>query len=187
MQKFNITTIFFAALLSLLVGCGGGSSSGNANPTSPQPPPTPQLTLNDITGIYDGNVAQSDGNTFEVSGIIAPNGEVRFLTFDGEQLRGQITISNNVVTISPLLSFFSPDGYNGTSIVSQLIESGSATAEYANNILEGTSNFGGFTSDFTLTKNLTETEQASSLSLLSGNYVTENFDTSISIDVDGIL
>lgn len=180
--------IAVSVLLSIsLAGCGGGGSSSDSGSIPSTPPPAPQLTLSDVAGIFDGTVAQQDGTTFDVAGIVAPSGEIRFLTLDGEQLSGEMSISGDGLVISPFLSFFSADGYNGTSIVSELLESGSAEATFENNVISGESNFGGFTSEFTLTKNLSDTNQTASLSILSGNYVTENFDTSISIDGGGVI
>jgi hypothetical protein len=171
----------------ILFGCGGGSDGGSTPPSvTPTPPPPPALTLSDIAGIYDGTVSREDGTNFEIVGIFSEGGEARFLTLGQEQLSGQVSIDGDDINVS-LLSFFSEFGYDGTSIISDLVDSGTAKATYNDGTIAGTTDFGGFTSSFSMAYDAADSNIVSSLSALSGNYVTEDFNTAIAIDEDGVI
>lgn len=191
-MKTNLRTLLISATaLTVLSACGGGSSSDSSpapqQPTAPQPPSPPALTIAETAGVYEGTVDRGDGTTVDIAGLVAPDGEIRFISLEGEQLRGEMTVQGDVLTIDPFLSFFADVFDTGASILSELSDSGTATASYEDGVLAGNSNFGGFESAFTITRSEADTNLPSGLSVINGNYVTGDFSTAISIDADGVV
>jgi hypothetical protein len=173
------------ALIVSLLGCGGGGGSGDSGGTSGGAS-TPTLKINDVAGLYDGTVTQN-GQTAEVSGMVSVDGKLVFISDLGEQLSGTASVSGEGVSISPFLSFYTDLSDNGSTVLSSLTSAGTASTTFNDGVITGTSEFGGINSQFTLTRVQELTDQGASLGVISGNYVTNNLDSSFGIDVDGIL
>jgi hypothetical protein len=50
----------------------------------PVPDPTPSIEVMPI-GLWEGQITSATGSIFQVTGLIAPDGETRFINDDGEQ------------------------------------------------------------------------------------------------------
>jgi hypothetical protein len=183
MKIFSKTSILLSLALAL-IGCGGGSSESTTPIESSTPTPPPAIKVESLAGIYIGKFA-TNGQEFEVDGLVAPSGEVRFITTLDEQLKGKITITDSGFSVDPLSSFIS-DGYLSDDYYASVFNTnGSATGTIDNERLTGTSTFDGNTASFVMDKDNDLTELGASFDQLTGNYVTPDFLTSISFDIDG--
>ncbi|MGS2719778.1 hypothetical protein [Paraglaciecola aestuariivivens] len=183
-MKFLSKTTISLSLTLALIGCGGGSSESVTPIESSTPTPSPAIKVETLAGIYSGKFA-TGGEEFEVDGIVAPSGEIRFITSLDEQLKGIITITDSGFSVDPLSSFIS-DGYLSDDYYASVFNTnGSATGTIDNGKLSGTTTLDGNTASFVLDKEEELTEFGASFDKLTGNYVTPDFSTSISFDADG--
>ena len=193
--------IFIAMLTTSLVACGGGGSDSSSEKaitlpepekpiTLPEPEkpitlPEPEkpITLPVITevmpvGLWEGEVV-NDGITFQAVAFIAPDGEARILTDDGEHDRMTLVLDGD--QFSADLVGFDSNGF--------LIGSGTISGEYSDTQIS--SSFDADASGQQLsTLSLTISDQSSesaSLSTVTGNYVSESQNISIAIDIDGLI
>jgi hypothetical protein len=180
MKILSKTTISLSLALAL-TGCGGGGSS---SPTTSTETPTPTIKVESLAGIYTGKFA-TDGQEFEVDGLVAPSGEVRFITTLDEQLMGQITITDSGFSVDPLSSFISDGNLSDEYYASVFNTNGSATGTIDNDQLTGTSTIGGNTASFVMDKDNDLTDVGASFDQLTGNYASPDSLTSISFDIDG--
>jgi len=159
-----------AILTTSLFACGGGGESAET------PDNVPKATEVMPIGLWQGS-AVTDGVTFQIAGLIAPDGEIRFIADDGEQNKGMITLDGDKYTIS--LKSYNDDGI--------FIGDGSVSGDYSSTAITGeTSHAGEVTSTFSLTVS-PESSDGASLSTITGNYATLDGLASIAIDVDGLI
>lgn len=173
--------IIIAMLTTSLVACGGGGSESSSEKIITLPEPEKPITLPVITevmpaGLWVGEVV-NDGNTFQAVAFIAPDGEARILTDDGEHDRMTLVLDGDQ---------FSADlvGFDSNGL---LIGSGTISGEYSDTQI--TSSFdadGQQVSTLSLTISDQSSESAS-LSTVTGNYVSESQNISIAIDIDGFI
>ena len=183
MKIFSKTSILLSLALAL-IGCGGGSSESTTPIESSTPTPPPAIKVESLAGIYIGKFA-TDGQEFEVDGLVAPSGEVRFITTLDEQLMGQITITDSGFSVDPLSSFISDGNLSDEYYASVFNTNGSATGTIDNDQLTGTSTIGGNTASFVMDKDNDLTDVGASFDQLTGNYASPDSLTSISFDIDG--
>ena len=174
MSRHMLLVLVIWLSTGLLIGCGGGSSSSNPS----QPPPPAQSV---ISGIWSGTVTSTTlGQNSTVLGIISESREAVFITSDGSQLHGSLTVSGSQVSGSiksyAPIGFFFPDGSSVTTT------SISATAQTKSSI-SGTYTGGGDTGTFSLTYD-TLYDRPSSLGLVSGTWLSSG-GTVITVDQAG--
>jgi len=159
-------------LLSVsLVACGGGGGSDESAPVIVVEP----VDVMPI-GLWQGNVT-ADGVTVDVVGMVAPSGEARFLSADGEQDRFKLNIDGGSYTADGVA--YDIDGFFLGNIT--------VSGEYTSTEISGTAKVDSvITSTFSLTI-ADESKNGASLSTVSGNYVNFDQSASIAIDADGVL
>jgi hypothetical protein len=169
--------IAVAILASTLTACGGGggdSSESTNTPIIEETPSTPAEVM--PIGLWEGSVV-SDGITFHTFGLVAPDGEARYISDDGEQDKALLTLSG---------SDFSGDivGYDLTGL---LIASGTIAGSYSSSLISGTTTVDGIeVSTFSLELS-DQSSEGASFDIIKGNYSSFNAETSMAIDVDGLL
>lgn len=172
-MKKTIVTLLAVSL----VACGGGGSDESAPETiipTPVPTPTPVDVM--PIGLWEGNV-NVDGVDVDIVGMIAPSGEARFISEDGEQNRFNLILDDKEFT-GKGVSY----DYDGT-FLGNLTVSG----DYTPTSITGTSKSGEvITSTFALSIN-DESKDGASLSTVTGNYVDSEQSASIAIDSAGVL
>lgn len=142
------------ALLLPLAACSGGSSSESVN--------------NDAGGIWVGTVTDASATTYQTVGIIKENGQMRFISDDGEQTTGAARTNGDTFTAS--VTGYAPVGQvflvNGLSEITGTAR-GTITPQSR---LTGTVNYQGTpVSTFDFTYDLAY-ERGASCSDLAGTY-----------------
>jgi hypothetical protein len=159
MKKYLRLKLIAVSSVLTLSACGGGSSSGGSNTASP---------AQSAGGIWTGMVTNVDGTSYDAAGFITESGELRFITDDGEQTTGTITVTGGQHTAS--LTSYAPFGtvftQNGVSVIS-----GTASgALQERSTFSGTTTFAGVeTSSFSFTYDDIY-ERDSTLAVISGIY-----------------
>lgn len=124
-------------------------------------------TVESASGIWGGTFTSNvEGKTYNILGVIAENGEARFLSDEGAQFSGNVSVSGS--TLTSTVTAFAPPGYvfvNG-STYGTVRFTGTVKTK---NSLTGTYSGVGDTGTFTLTYDVTY-ERGSSLSSVSGNW-----------------
>jgi len=93
--------IFAVGALSALSGCGGG---GNGNVVAPQP-----VAAQALDGIWNGTFTSNVlGGTIGAYMVISPTNEARYVTTQGVEGAGAITVSGN--SFSETVNAFAPTG-----------------------------------------------------------------------------
>ncbi|MEN8141458.1 MAG: hypothetical protein ABFR97_09575 [Thermodesulfobacteriota bacterium] len=161
-----------------LSACGGssGSSSGSSAPNASP------------GGIWSGQITYIEsGQTIPAYGFCTEAGELRFLSEDGEQTTGVVTVSGNsftatITSYAPLGYVFPP--YNTTVL------SGTASGNInERNALTGSAVFMGQTaSTFSLSYEPIY-ERGSNLADIAGTYTVNelNYSSTYTIDSNGVL
>lgn len=92
-NKFKILTS--ALLLSSLTACGGGGGDDKPETTTPPVTTTPDPVLTMPTGVWLGNnVVVENNEEIQVVGLVAADGEFRFIREDEQQFTGTITLTD---------------------------------------------------------------------------------------------
>ena len=172
MEYLSMKKLSIIILISLLAACGGGGS----DPITEKPvvQPTEKMPI----GLWEGQLTLiSDNSSIAVAALIAPDGEVRFITNDGEQDTGVFVLDGSTFTGN-----FKAYDYDG-----QYLNSGTVSGDYTSTSITGSS----FINDVKVTTfSLNISDQSvngASLSTITGNYATQDGETSIAIDVDGFI
>jgi len=159
-------------LVLSLAACGSGGSDSAEEKLSSQPAEVMPI------GLWEGKIITvSDNTSFAVAALIAPNGEIRLISDDGEQDKGLLVLDG---------STFSGDfqAYGGNGLY---IESGTVSGDYTPTSITGSS----FVNNVKVTTfSLSISDQSAngaSLSTIKGNYATQDAQTSMAIDVDGLV
>lgn len=175
--------LFVYSLIYFLTGCGGGGGSSI----------TSSIT-NDAHGIWVGTVTDSDSNVYQTTGIIKKNGQLRFISDDGEQTTGSAstdddTFRASLTSYAPIGSVFNANGQN--------IISGTTTGNIVpQSRLTGTVKYNGatistydFTYDLAYERGASCNDLAGTFSSTEGTYTeTYTFNPDCSItgsDTDG--
>lgn len=126
-KRYAVLAIGWAVVLA---SCGGGSGDGG---TTPPPPPPPQPT--DAGGIWEGTAVTGD-LTLDVVGIIAEDGEGRFVDENGTQYVID-TLGGNDGDVSLTFTAFAQVGFTfidgstiATGTLAGSIDGTSFSAEY---------------------------------------------------------
>ncbi|MFT7007939.1 MAG: hypothetical protein ACJAXJ_002478 [Colwellia sp.] len=168
MKKLSIILLTLS-----LAACGSGGGESNSIQSS-------ELVKVDVMpiGLWEGQlITLSDNSSIAVAGLIAPNGEIRFITDDGEQDTGVLVLDGSA--FSGNLNAYD---YDGTRI-----GSGTITGNYTATKITGSSFVDNVKiSTFSLSIS-DESDQGASLSTIKGNYATQDGQTSIAIDADGVV
>lgn len=160
-----------------LTACGGGGDDGDSSVVNDSP-----------GGIWRGSVTlTATGATYQSIGLITETGELHFLTTDGEQTTGNVTVSGktfsaNITSYAPLGSVFD----NGSTVISGTA-SGSINQR---STFSGSARFSGtVTSNFSYTYDSIY-ERDSILSLISGlyfDYDGSGYWVTYDIDSQGVI
>lgn len=161
-----------AILTTSLFACGGGggdapiTTSGNDQQAAAEMP----------SGLWEG-IINADGDAFDVVGLVAPNGEARFISDDGEQERFNLVLDGGNYTA---------DGV-GYDEYGDFLFDISISGAYTSTSITGTATVDSEeTSTFSLSLS-GESGDGADLSTITGNYATLDGLTSIAIDVDGLI
>lgn len=166
--------IAIAIIASTLTACGGGGSESANTSITPETPSTPTQVM--PIGLWEGEVV-SEGISYQTWGFVAPDGEARFITNDGEQDKAMITLNGNDFT-GDILGY----GFDGL-----LIASGTIAGTYSSTSISGSTTVGGSeisTFSFDVSEH---SDDGASLDTVKGNYSTIDAETSMAIDADGLL
>lgn len=164
MKKIIISTLILS-----LVACGGSDSS---NEVEVVVDPVDVMPI----GLWQGSIT-ADGGSYDVVGMIAPSGEARFISADGEQNRFNIKLSGDSYTAEGV----------GYDINGNFLADIELSGAYTPATLNGTAKVNSVVmSTFTLTI-ADNSKEGASLSTVSGNYSDVNQSVSIAIDADGVL
>lgn len=169
--------IVIAMIASTLTACGGGGgdSSGSTNSPVIEETPSPPTEVMPI-GLWAGNVV-SDGEIFHTIGLVAPDGETRYISDDGEQDKALLTLNGSDFTGDIV-------GYDYTGL---FIASGTISGSYSSNLISGSTTADGIEiSTFSL-ELLEQSNDGASFDIIKGNYSSIDAETSIAIDIDGLL
>ncbi len=166
--------IAIAILASTLTACGGSGSESASTPSISETPSTSTEVM--PIGLWEGEVV-SDGITYQVLGLVAPDGEGRFIVDDGEQDKVMLTLNGDKFTGSIL-------GYDYDGL---LIASGTIEGSYSSTSISGSTTVGGNVIGSFSFGISDQSNDGASLDTVKGNYSTIDAETSIAIDVDGIL
>jgi len=169
MNKFAI-----AILASTLTACGGGGSESASTLVIQETPSTPSEVM--PIGLWEGEVI-SDGVTYQALGLISPNGEGRFIVDDGEQDKVMLTLNGDKFTGSIL-------GYDYDGL---FIASGTIAGSYSTTLINGSTTVGGNVIGTFSFEVSDQSNEGASLDTVKGNYSTIDAETSIAIDIDGLL
>lgn len=169
-------------LTSTLVACGGGGSDSKSNEQDTTPPPVttqPEPTLTMPAGVWAGNIVVTENSEeIEVVGLVASDGEFRFIRADTQQFTGTIELNDETSYSADAVGFDS-SGYK--------MASGQFKGEYSDTVITGETIFNGdVISTFDLGL-LDITSAESGLGVIAGNYVDAEQTTSIMIDDDGAI
>lgn len=168
MKKTMVTLLTLS-----LAACGGGG--GDDAPTTTggnDQQPVAKMPI----GLWQGSVT-ADNEAFDVVGMIAPSGEARFISSDGEQDRFTIVLDG---------SSYTADGV-GYDIDGYFLGDVEITGTYTETEISGTAEVDSVeVSTFSLTL-AEESAEGASLSTITGNYSDVNQSASIAIDADGVL
>ncbi len=168
-----------------LFSCGGGGSGSHSSSTA-----QPQSVSQSASGIWTGNVLSPKFGNTSVTGIVSQTDEVFFISEQGAQHHGQVTVSGS--SFSGSLTSYAPIGFrfpDGSSVTTTTV-SGTVTTKSS---LTGNYNGGGDSGTFSLSYSSLYDRQ-SSLALVAGNWraidgsATFSFSSSGQItgsDVDG--
>ena len=151
-------------LISLtLIACGGGGGETATTDTSSD------TATQSASGIWRGTVTSViDGNSYESIGLITEAGEVRFITDDGEQTLGNVTVDGS--TFNASLTSYAPMGSVFTQNNSTILSGTASGTVKEKSSLSGSANYSGsVTSTFTFTYDSIY-ERDSSLSVIAGVY-----------------
>lgn len=160
-------------LLTLsLAACGGGGSDSANEKQETQPVEVMPI------GLWEGQLTTiSDNSSIAVAALIAPNGEVRFITDDGEQDNGIFVLDGSAFS-----GDFKVYDYDGL-----YVGNGTVSGDYTSTSITGSS----FVNSVKVTTfSLSISDQSgggANLSTITGNYATQGGETSVAIDVDGLL
>ncbi len=165
---------------TVLLACGGGGG-GEATDTT-----TNSTATQSAGGIWRGTVTSViNGATYKAIGLITETGEIRFLTDDGEQTLGNVTVDGGAFNAS--LTSYAPIGtvfaQNNSSVIS-----GTALGTVAEkSSLSGTTSYSGsVTSTFTFSYDSIY-ERNSSLSSVAGTYSdTDGFGYTETYSIDSL-
>ena len=179
MNAYN-KPLITSTLAILLSACGGSSDPTDSLPFFPPE----SVSISDVAGVFSGTYS-TGGQLVVIDGIVSPNGELRVITQFDEQLGGQLTFNGENFTVDPLSSFISPGNLSDNYYAAIFNENGTASGTISNSEISGTTEFSNQTSNFSLTKEVELTNQGADFADVTGNYVTPDYLTSISFDVDG--
>lgn len=176
-NKFKILTS--ALLLSSLTACGGGGGDDKPETTTPPVTTTPDPVLTMPTGVWLGNnVVVENNEEIQVVGLVAADGEFRFIREDEQQFTGTITLTDE--------TNFTADGIGFDSDGLKMAE-GQFKGEYSNTAITGETIFNNeVISNFDLGL-LDITSADSGFDVIAGNYVDADLTTSIMVDSDGAI
>ncbi|WNC73100.1 hypothetical protein RGQ13_03695 [Thalassotalea psychrophila] len=170
MKKFIIVLL---SLLTVACGGGGGGSNKESNPTPTPTPPAAKMP----SGLWEGEVTYTGERPIAALGIISSTGEARFILETGEQDKYQISLNDENYTADgtafDVFGNFYGEGY---------IQGGHSDSEiqgkaYFDNV--NTSSFEFFKSE--------SSNDVTTLSDLSGNFTTLDYNSSIAIDSEGFI
>lgn len=182
MNAYN-KPLITSSLAFLLSACGGGSGDTGTGQTTST---TSSASIADVAGVFSGTYS-TGGQQYFVDGIVSPSGELRVITQFNEQLGGELTVNGENFTISTLSSFISPGNLSDNYYAALFNENGTASGTISKTEIAGTSEFTNQTANFSLTKEAELTNLGADLADVVGNYVTPDYLTSISFDVDGMI
>lgn len=166
-----------ATLVMSLAACGGSGGSGGSD-SSVTEKDALQPTVKEVMpiGLWEG-VALNNGVSYHTVVLIAPDGEARVFSDDGEQDKMTLVLDGNKFS-SDLVGFDYNGALEGTGVV---------TGEYSSSTITGSVSVGGQqASTFSLAIS-DQSSDGASLSTVTGNYVTEDQETSVAIDSDGLI
>lgn len=148
-------TVLFICILALS-SCGGGGGGGGSSSTPAS-----------VSGIWNGtSVSDTTHQSTTITGIVTENGELRFISLDGVQYHGTVTVSDH--TVSGTIT--------GTTPIGTFFLDGSSTTTFTiigtfdpHNSFTGTFSGGGDSGTFTLTYDASS-DLPSSISLVQGRW-----------------
>lgn len=165
MKKLSI-----AFLVLSLSACGGGGSDSVEEKLITQPVEVMPI------GLWEGQTVIGN-ESIAVAALIAPNGEIRLISDDGEQDKGVLVLDGS--TFSGDFKVYDENGL--------YVESGTVSGDYTPTSITGTS----FVNNVKVTTfSLRVSDQSAngaSLSTIKGNYATDDAQTSIAVDADGLI
>ena len=178
-KKFK--TLSSALLLTALYGCGGGGGSDDSTTETTTPPvtTTPEPTLVMPVGVWAGDIVVTENSEqLEVVGLVAADGEFRFIREDEQQFTGTITLTDE--------TNFTADGIGFDSDGLKLAD-GEFKGAYSDVSISGDTIFNNeVISTFDLSL-LDITSADSGFNVIAGNYVDADGTTSVMIDDDGAI
>lgn len=160
-----------------LTACGGGGGGGGSDATDNNvvvPPPVQAPVM--PAGVWTGTVT-ADGVIYEAAGIIAPDGEARFITDGGEQTGLSLTLDGG--SFSATGESYTYDGI--------YLGAGTASGSFTETTIAGTTESNGEVQSTFAFIQSDVTADGASLDAIKGNYSDLNQTASVAIDTDGVI
>lgn len=183
-MKYSVKApIYIIVMMVFLIGCEGDEPSpeniadhidGTDSNSTTDPAPAPSEVM--PVGLWQGEINYTDGRSSPVVALVAPDGEARVIA-DDEQNKVMLELTNDTFT-GKVTAF----DYYGS-----YFDSGTIEGTYSSTDITGKATFNGtITSHYALTI-APESSNEAALSMIAGNYVTIDGETSIGIDSDGVF